>query len=303
LFLAFIIPALLSGDTTANTYIASHQLENTVEVYMGKDAYNFRLHAFNPHRQSNPVLQSKNTLYAGAYFQYKWFAVDYSTSISTSLDDAEHDIKASNYGFSFIRDQWGVSAGFHKFDGFYFSERKKQKSKLPQLKYMEATVDAYLNTRPEKFSMQAAYNYNKQQLKSAGGVNTMLHLAYQQWNILPVVKQHSLHINQQPTDKVTTMIHIVPEIAYGYNLVLHKKGVLLSALGHAGAGYSIISKQGNNEGVTGWRAGWHLQLGYNGAKWYTFISNDNTFQNYFPANSRFLYNQQSSNILTVGRRF
>jgi hypothetical protein len=295
--------SVLTPDSTSGAYIGKTYSDNLVEVYTGKDDYNFKMLPFNKAKNPNEILQSKSTFYTGVYLQYKWLCFDYSTSIfSNRNNDPAHDIKAFNIGTSFIKDKWGAIAAYHKYDGFLmFSENRKKKTVLPQLTHKAVSVDGYFNLNAKKFSMKSAYTYGSKQLKSAGGVSLWLHTGYQQWNILPVVQDKKLQINQTAQQKVTDVYDIIPQLSYGYNWVITKKGFTATALVHAGVGYSYVKDQAHKQ-MANWLAGWHAQAGYNGNKWYTYVCHDGAFQNYL-SSTKFLYNQQMSNYLTVGYRF
>jgi hypothetical protein len=305
LLFAFVMAAF-AGDstvTTTNSYIGKTSSDNLVEVYTGKDDYNFKMTPFNRSKQPNEILQSKSTFYTGVYLQYKWLAFDYSTSIFNGpVDDPAHDIKALNLGTSYIKDKWGVVAAYHKYDGFIMSSQNgKKKTAYPQLKHQAFVVDGFVNMNANKFSMKAAYTYGSRQLKSAGGFAIGLHADYQRWNILPVVQNNKLNISEKPQEKITNVYDVIPQVSYGYNWVISKKGLIATGLVHAGAGYSYV-KDKSTDHMANWLAGWHAQVGYNGDKWYTYICQEGSYQNYL-ATTKFLYNQQLSNYITVGHRF
>lgn len=299
---AFVSTAF-AAHATDSTYIGKPASDNIIEVYSGKDAYNFKMTPFRESKYSNDILQSKSTFYSGVYFQYKWFSFDYGTSIfSGAKNDPAHDIKAFSLGTSYIKDNWGTWASYRKYDGFVMvTENHHKKTAFPALKHKAFALDGYLNLRSNKFSMKAAYTYGSRQLKSAGGISLWLHTDYQQWNILPVVKNHKLQISQTPQQKITGIYNIIPQISYGYNWAITKSGLLATALVHAGAGYSYV-KDKTTKQMANWLAGWHAQLGYNGNKWYTYFCHDGSYQNYL-SSTRFLYNEQLSNSITIGHRF
>jgi hypothetical protein len=303
LFFAFLLSHVCTDSTsTINKYIAQQSLTNIVEIYAGKDEYNFELHPITSFKFSNDILQSKSTLYAGAYIQYKWFALNYSTSISSKANNPDRDIKARNFGTSIIKDKWGVWGGFHNYDGFVMlSDGGKTKEVYPQLKYTGVGIESYYNMNPQRFSMRAAYNYSRKQLKSAGGLLVLLHCDYQRWNILPLAENNKVQIKETDNEKLTNICNVIPEVGYGYNWVISKKGLLATGLINLGAGYGYINDT-TNRAIPNWRAGWHAQIGYNGSKWYTYFRHNGSYQNYL-SSDKFLYNQQKSSTFTIGRRF
>jgi hypothetical protein len=303
--LLLILTLTLCGDSSVSQspepYIADPSSKNVIELYTGKDNYNFKMSPFNSSRFTNATLQSKSNVYGGVYFQYKWLAIDYSTSIFRDPNDPTGSMKAFTLGSSYIKDKWGVSGGIRKYEGFVMlTNSGKNRTSYPQLKYSSARLGGYLNLRPEKFSMQAAYNYGKKQVRSAGGVAVQLHADYQQWNLLPVVVDRTVQL-AEATESKTNIYNLIPEISYGYNWVINKKGLAASALVHAGAGYTYMTDETTRQ-MANWRAGWHLQLGYNGDKWYTYVSQDASYQNYF-SSIKYLFNHQMRNSITLGHRF
>nr|WP_255669522.1 DUF4421 family protein [Myroides oncorhynchi] len=209
-----------------SSYVKEHVKPYGAKVYFGKDILALD-YDFEESKQKQTFQSNKPTT-IGIGFLWGSSSLSFSYGFSFMRDKQRGKTKATDFQYHYYGDKFLIDLYYKRNKGFYrYSDNKK--GDIPTINniYPDFSINMYglmlqyvsNNTR---YSLGAAYDFNRVQIKSAGSLLVGGGVFYTSLHNIPTVSE-----NISDFDKRT--YHFGPNIGYGYNWVPYKKTLVAGA--------------------------------------------------------------------------
>jgi hypothetical protein len=227
-----------------------------------------------------PRLQANSSAYIGFNLNYRWLSIYYAFNIpSTSvLHGKDKEVKASQINITHWWSHWGLDGSYQHDRGLVDQDDQGPRVinsvwRFADYKYFGVNVDYFFNAG--RFSYEAADNFSRQQTRSGG---TWL------LTVTPAYQNFTLQKSAGDSTADTTLFNLLKANA-GHVILLAKAGYThqfvwnegrwsCSPLLCAGPGLGVyldnLHTRQKLYPMLGYQA--RLTFGYNGPKWYTYVS-------------------------------
>ena len=253
---------------------------NNVRPYLG--FYHTRFSAGNTlTRARQPRLQANTSAYLGAAVNYKWLSVYYALNIprTSVLGGDNKTVKASQLIISRWWKRWGLEGSYQRDRGLVDQDDPGSRMvnsvwQWADYKYVGINTSYFFN--PSRFSYRAADNFARIQTRSGGSWFLMLTPSYQDFSLQRNARDTSVKdsILYNLISKDANHVVLLAKVGYTYAFSWGQGRWTCSPLFCIGPGAGVYLDQFHTHqrlfpdlGCQG-----RLTAGYNGDKWYTYLS-------------------------------
>jgi hypothetical protein len=314
-FPVFIILLLLVQNCLAqqgqdSNYIRPFTKSNDLEWYTGR--YN-TVFNFKPNNNDSYLrhhnLKANTSAYIGMHIDYKWLAVDVSTSLPrTFVDNNIKGRKAHSLQLSKTGSKLRIEGLYEKYNALVIplSRRHQEYQVFNNFGYSNYSAQLTYIFNSNRFSLPAAINYGERQVKSAGSFL---------FNFNPTI--HQFAQNNNPGLKLTPsdslLNHAISNHSgwmntffnggYTHNFVWNKGRWSLNPWIMGGLGVQKeLADETKNSGKLTYNFRGMISSGYNGTLFYIYLNTlYNKTESRLPASKLTVRN--SDTYLTMGYRF
>jgi len=256
-----------------------------------------------------PRLQANTSAYLGATLTYKWFSFFFAVNIpqTSVLKGGDKEVRASQIALSKWWDQWGVEGSYQHDRGLLEQDHPGKVNSVWQwvdYKYVGVNITWFLT--PHRFSYAAADNFSRLQTRSGGSFMAMLTPAYQNFALqkssLDTVPGDSSLYNLLTRN--ANHVVLLGKVGYTYAFAWADGHWTCSPLFCIGPGAGVYLDQFHTKEKLYPMLGYQgrLTAGYNGGKWYAYVSGLYDFTSE-PQKNLGLKTINESASLSVGYRF
>ena len=170
-----------------SSYIKRFEKENDVEVYTGVTKTSFRFRELaNDNFVSQHKLFANTSAYTGFTIDYNWLSIGFSKNIpNTSVAKQSTSIKALSIHLRKTHEKFLFEAGTDKYRGLILQVNRRQRKYeyYDELNYRSYFTRITYIFNAERFSLNAARNYNLLQAKSAGSFMAIVSPFFQRFTL------------------------------------------------------------------------------------------------------------------------
>ncbi|KUF43778.1 hypothetical protein AV926_11030 [Myroides marinus] len=227
LIIVFVFCSVLGFAQVDSLYVKEHKQPYGVKIAFGKDilALDYTLED----GKNKQTYQSNKPTSIGLGFLWRSSSLSFSYGFSFMRDKEKGKTKATDFQYHYYGDKFLIDLYYKRNKGFYsYTNDTKENipsddNIFPDFKiHMYGGLFQYV-WNSEKYSLGAAYDFNKTQVKSAGSLLLGGGVFYSSLRNIPVASDAI-----DDYDKKT--YHFGPNIGYGYNWVPFKKVLVAGAI-------------------------------------------------------------------------
>jgi hypothetical protein len=276
------VPARLATSDSVHSRFITYTDSNSAQTYIG-EYHTFISAGAGSNFKRQARLQANTSAYLAFSLSYKWLTIAYQFNLPQTTvlrGPGDHTVKASSLSLSHSWNQWTVEATYQRDRGLILQQFTSGPNPINfvwqgvDYKYVGVNVDYFFS--PNRFSFKAADTYAKRQTQSGGSWMAMLTPAYQDFYIT--------HALLDTASKDTTLYNLVNKnanhlmllgrVGYTYNFIWDKGvwNVSPMALIGPGAGLYLDQLHARQKVFPMLGCQGRLTGGYNGAKWYAYLS-------------------------------
>lgn len=196
------------------------------KVYFGKDVLALEYTTLDEKDQQS--YQSNRPVSLGLGFMWGSSSFSFSHGFSFMRDKERGKTKATDFQYNYYGDKFLLDIYYKRYKGFY-RDLGSSKNDIPKEDniFSDFRVDMYgvlfqYVRNNNKYSLGAAYDLNKIQVKSAGSLLLGAGIFYSALRNIPVLSESIDNYDKQT-------YHFGPNIGYGYNWVPYKKFLVAGA--------------------------------------------------------------------------
>ncbi len=269
----FLCSNTFAQQTKADTtYILPVIKKNVAEINSGAYSTNFDF-TKKGDRKDDYQLVANSSAYMGAFLNYKWISLNYSTNIPGTLLDRNVKLQYTSFRFRFGSQRMIFNPFYESYNGLLIPKvHSNGFETFRGIQFTKTGFDYYYFTNTNRFSFKAAHGFSQLQLKSAGAFFLMITPKWQRikWET-PTPGLISDSSTYELLSSSPEWLSMIARAGYSYNFVIEKgKWIISPVLLIGGGGLKEINTNNKKlKAITDVQT-W-LHAGYNGPNYYIYV--------------------------------